>query len=101
MQIALADKGFSECNNSHAGYFIRVDVLTGCAAKTVRLSEKAGVKPTPSVTIRLRHPISEQIGLLRRSFGVTSRHEFLKLRDFIFGDASENICEPGLGIDAV
>jgi hypothetical protein len=39
--------------------------------------------------------------LLRSILSVTPGHEFIKTSDLVLCDATENICEPGLRINAV
>ncbi|MDD3693631.1 MAG: aminotransferase [Oscillospiraceae bacterium] len=44
----LGGKGIASWNNPRGGYFVSVNLLDGCAAKTVRLLSDAGVVMTPA-----------------------------------------------------
>lgn len=44
----LGGKGLAEWNNPRGGYFVSVNLLDGCAAKTVGMLKEAGVVMTPA-----------------------------------------------------
>lgn len=44
----LNGKGIAEWNNPKGGYFISLDVMQGCAKRTVALAKEAGVTLTPA-----------------------------------------------------
>jgi hypothetical protein len=41
------------------------------------------------------------VGLLRSGLSETPGEQLVEFRDFVIGDATEHIGQPGLGIDAV
>ncbi len=44
----LSGKGIAEWNNPRGGYFISLEILDGCAKRTVSLAKEAGVTFTPA-----------------------------------------------------
>ncbi len=44
----LGGKGIASWNNPRGGYFVSVNLLDGCAAKTIKLLKEAGVVMTPA-----------------------------------------------------
>lgn len=48
LEKELGGKGVAEWNNPNGGYFISLDVLDGCAKRTVELCLQAGVVLTPA-----------------------------------------------------
>jgi DNA-binding transcriptional MocR family regulator len=44
----LAGKGIASWNKPNGGYFISLNVLEGCADRTVKLAKEAGVTLTPA-----------------------------------------------------
>jgi DNA-binding transcriptional MocR family regulator len=47
LERELGGKGIAQWNNPNGGYFISLDVLDGCAKRTVELCKNAGVVLTP------------------------------------------------------
>lgn len=48
LERELGGKGIAQWNNPNGGYFISLDVLDGCAKRTVELCKNAGVVLTPA-----------------------------------------------------
>jgi DNA-binding transcriptional MocR family regulator len=48
LQDTLGDKEIAQWNNPRGGYFISVNLLDGCAKKTIRLLKEAGIVMTPA-----------------------------------------------------
>ena len=46
LEIHLGGKGIAEWNSPRGGYFVSVNLMDGCAVKTVRLLKEAGVVMT-------------------------------------------------------